>query len=94
MDISEQNRTGSGICVSQVTWCEFLILLWVELAPGFPPVLIIIALGQAMNAPGSTSPRKLLRRAPPLPFYKFPSWSATLKHNPKGLRGMSDNPSA
>lgn len=39
MDISEQNRTGSGICVSQVTWCEFLILLWVELAPGFSPGL-------------------------------------------------------
>lgn len=25
---------------------------------------------------------------------KFPSWRATLKHIPKGLRGMSDNPSA
>lgn len=66
-----------------------------ELGPGFPQVSIMMALGQATHATWLPKAPSLAQAGPlNCTLTKFPSWRVTLKHSPKGLRGMSDSPSA
>ena len=93
-DIAEGTKAGSGIRASlkslHVSQPEWAALPRARFYRGLNNYRL-----RPNNASGSTHPHLLPRRAPlNCDLTKFPSWRVTLKHASKGLRRVSDNPSA